>query len=161
MKSWRLVFSFICLISLVSLVKGENDKSGKRQSRIKAMVPKVEQNGNYQSGRQWWLAQLEGKPYNHKKNKRRPFIQFNLIDSTAFGFNGCNSFYAPLIFDSLGNVSFGTATNTLIACMDPNPEALFMKALTQTKRIVVNSNELKLVTSEGSKLLMFKLSNQP
>lgn len=148
-------------MSLVSLVKGENDKSGKRQSRSKAMAPKVEQNANFHSGRQWWLAQLEGKPYNHKKNKRRPFIQFNLIDSTAFGFSGCNSFYASLIFDSLGNVSFGTATNTLIACMEPNPETFFMKALTQTKRIVVSSNELKFNTAEDRTLLVFKLSNQP
>lgn len=125
------------------------------------MAPKVEQNANFQSGRQWWLAQLDGKPYNHKKNKRRPFIQFNLKDSTAFGFSGCNSFYAPLIFDSIGNVSFGTATNTLIACMEPNPETLFMKALTQTKRIVVSSNELKLNTAMDRTLLVFKLSNQP
>lgn len=131
------------------------------KQRLKPIAHKPVQEINFQSGRQWWLVQVEHRPIQHKKGRMKPFIQFNISDSLAHGFSGCNSFSCPIYIDTSGNYRFGQITNTLLACMEEKTENAFMNGLINARKMVIMGAELYLVNENSHTLLKFRLTTAP
>lgn len=128
-------------------------------SRVKKPQVNSANTFSLQAGRQWKLASLGTQAYNHHRGRRRPFVQFNLTDSIAYGFSGCNSFHCKLSIDQSGSIRFSDIQNTLIACLDENIEEAFVFGLQNTRKAKMVENELWLLDVSEKPLLKFQVGD--
>ncbi len=157
----KLILKLGVVVSLLCFLEAMNCIPTKAANRplLRPLQQKRAQEFNLQSGRQWWLVEINQKAYQGKKGRRLPFIQFNMADSVAYGFSGCNSFQCPLILDVSGNYRFGIAQNTLLDCMEGHIESAFMLGLEKTVKLRLEGTELMLLNKQDLPLLKFRLTN--
>lgn len=107
-------------------------------------------------GPRWVLVELMGKAVDAKSNPKEAFITFDGKEKRATGSAGCNSFFGGYESDGNGRLRFDKLGMTMMACMDPNREAEFTKALEQVDNYTLADSTLSLNKARMAPLMRLR-----
>ncbi|HRD54004.1 MAG TPA: copper resistance protein NlpE N-terminal domain-containing protein [Flavobacteriales bacterium] len=107
-------------------------------------------------GPRWVLVELMGKAVDAKSNPKEAFITFDAKEKRATGNAGCNSFFGGYESDANGRLRFDKLGMTMMACMDPNREAEFTKAIEQVDNYTMADSTLLLNKARMAPLMRLR-----
>lgn len=107
-------------------------------------------------GPRWVLVELMGTAVDAKSNPKEAFITFDAKEKRATGNAGCNSFFGGYSSDANGRLRFDKLGMTMMACMDPNREAEFTKALEQVDNYTLADSTLSLNKARMAPLMRLR-----
>jgi len=106
----------------------------------------------------WNIVEVNGSKV--EKKERVPFMEFNMADNKLHGNAGCNIFNTTVKLDSKDQsaISFAQPVSTMMACPDMDLEGKVLKNLEEVKAVKAgaDANEMKLVSSSGTTLIVLK-----
>lgn len=105
-----------------------------------------------------WKVLEVGKIKDPKSNKTGgPLIfEINRSAGTYFGDLGCNSVRGAIKKADAENLLLGPGASTMMACPDMSAEQAIGKALIDTRKYKIESNQLHLMDSLGTVLIKFQ-----
>jgi heat shock protein HslJ len=103
-------------------------------------------------GQTWLLLEVKGTKVEVPSGERRPFVTFNLAETRATGYTGCNEFFGS--YELKGEaLAFGPLGMTRRFCggVAGNIELVFLQALRETRAWKIEKGMLLLL--DGSAVL--------
>ena len=141
MKKIKILFSCV-LISVASHIFASNDATH---------TASVSLDG------EWTMLTLKGKDIN---TIERPFLFFNVSDSTLYGNNGCNVINGTFSTNAAHKISIDNIITSLAECHNHTSERNIMKALNEATSYKISEENgirhLTLLNSKGHNLMYLK-----
>ncbi len=100
--------------------------------------------GELSLSNKWVLVELSGFDFELNGPKGEPTIEFQLSESSYFGYSGCNS-YRGEVKASDNEIKLQPALMTKLGCVDNGLEKAFMNSLHEANSFVIDSRQLKLM----------------
>ncbi len=103
----------------------------------------------------WALTEMLGTPISEEIEKR-PQLEFNSMENSFSGNNGCNQIMGNLKGLTNTDLQFATINETRMACKEMKLSSTFLTLLRETNQYKIAKLNLTLMDSNGKVLLLFK-----
>lgn len=103
----------------------------------------------------WQLIELNGKVINQLKGKQQLHFKLKLIDSSVFGYGGCNKFFGHFELMQGNRIAFSKMGNTLIACNLAEQEQSFLKVFETADTYKIKNDTLYLSKARNAYMAKF------
>lgn len=124
------------------------------------LVPSLEVNVTLENT-PWRLVKTSDAAISALLDNVTATLTFDSELGRAFGSGGCNNFFAPYTVAG-GQLSFGPAGSTMMACQEPQMqvEQAYLRTLEEVTRYSLEGELLVLLDDAGTRLLEFELERE-
>lgn len=129
------------------------DASSIRYTLIRELKKKKEQ--DVLKGK-WKLVNLRGENIIMKSNI--PYIQFDTLENSVSGYDGCNQFFGEMNYSSNNKLRFKGLASTKMMCLDMSIPDMFTAAMLEMKSYKQIGQTLELVDQKGITIITLKKS---
>lgn len=147
-------FYLLAVMLLTMLSACQNNESASPQVAVEHTATEWMQ-------QQWQLVELKQQAFVASELQRAPTLAFEQTEARAFGFNGCNRYFATVVIDvSAQQIAFSQMGSTMMACLpDMDVESAFMQALTEVTAYRLVNQQLELLDAAQQVLMVLVLLN--
>lgn len=103
----------------------------------------------------WQLIELNGKAVVPLKGRQQLHVKLKRIDSSVFGYGGCNKFFGHFELMQGNRIAFTKMGNTLIACNNGEQELAFLKVFEQVDHYTIKNDTLSLAKARMASMAKF------
>lgn len=103
----------------------------------------------------WKLIEINGKAVETLPGKEQPHLQLKPINSSVFGFGGCNRFSGHFELMHGNRIQFTKMLRTLIACKKLETENLFLSQFEEVNTYHVKNDTLTLTRTKSKQTARF------
>lgn len=105
----------------------------------------------------WRLSELFGAAVTRADYvEQAPYIQFDAKTQRVSGYTGCNQFTGSYVVEPGNRLRLSQLASTRRACIGPDLENPYLRALNSVDRFEVRAGELALMQSDGTVMARFR-----
>ncbi len=105
--------------------------------------------------KKWQLVELRGNPVLAADNGKIPTLEFNAVEGSLAGNDGCNQVMGGYTLNEGNRISFGQMAGTLMACPDMQTPEAFRSTLEMVDNYTVNDTSFVLNRARMAPLARF------